>query len=798
MSQETASGSTKNYQSIFDSALESYKKKTKNDLVSHPLLAKLEACHSPEAVLTTLREQIPGFDQSRSSDHNLTRCLNSTVKVISSFSGIIGGGVSLAYPPTGVIFTGIGVLLSTATAVATSRDTLIDLFERIENFFIRLEVYIDVPPTAGMTDMIVKVMTELLSVLGIAMKEIKQGKAKTFLKKLVGRTDIEDALGRLDKLTQEEARMAAAESLKATHGVDDKVVRVENEVQVVSDQVLGVSSQVHGIGDQVQGVDHKINVVIDGGDKIREEIQAIASDVGNQMRQNLENWLSPPDPSINYNTASDAHHEGTAVWFTQSRSFDNWKQSNSLIWIHGKPGSGKTVLSSAIVYGISDICSAGSGHIAFFFFDFKDTAKQDARALLSSLIVQLSNQSNSFYDILLRFYSAHQGGTQQPSIGALTKCLVDMLKVPGDVPIYIIIDALDECPNTTGMPSSRDQVLVWWRTGQIGSSKTSLEPLTLESNRISLHDEIGQKQDIVDFISAAVYSDKNMRRWRDEDKRLVIETLSDRADGMFRWVYCQLEVLRHCLPPSVRSILAELPETLDETYERILQEIPKSNRVSAHRLLQCLTVAIRPLRVKELAEVLAITFTEAGGVPSVNEHLRWEDQEQAVLSACSSLVAIVQDRGRNYPVVQFSHFSVKEFLTSDRLAASKVDACRYHHIRPDPAHTIMVQACLGALLQLDDHVNAETLWTFPLAHYAAHYFDHHVAFGNVLSLSHVQDAIGILLDTNKPHFIAWLRASGNLDWDESPPGVPFYCMAKFGFRSMMWTSGTSMVELRCI
>ncbi|KAH9980439.1 hypothetical protein BJV74DRAFT_798133 [Russula compacta] len=770
MSQTSSSSS--NYQSIFDNAIEAYKRKTKNDLVSHPLFAKLETCHSPEAIVTALREQIPGFDQSQSNDNKLARCLSSTVNVVSSFSGIIGGGVSLAYPLTGVIFTGIGVLLSVSqatTAVAASRDMLIDLFERIENFFKRLEVYIDVRPTGGMTDMIVKVMTELLSVLGIAMKEIKQGKAKAFLKKLVGRTDMEDALGRLDKLTQDEVRMAAAEGLKATHGVDDKVVRVGNEVQ--------------GVDNRVKRVDDKIDVVIDGGDKIREEIQAIANDVGNQMRQNLEKWLSPPDPSINYNTASDAHHDGTAMWFTQSSSFDNWKQSNSLLWIHGKPGSGKSVLTSAIVYDIIDLCSAGPGHIAFFFFDFKDTGKQDARALLSSLIVQLSNQSI----LSTTFSSAFIPHTT----------VAPNSQVPGDVPIHLIIDALDECPNTNGMPSSRDQVLVLVEklvkldlpslrlcvsSRPEIDIRTSLEPLTSESNRISLHDEIGQKKDIVDFISAVVYSDKNMRRWQDEDKILVIETLSDRADGMFRWVYCQLEVLRHCFPPSVRSILAELPETLDETYERILQEIPKSNRVFAHRLLQCLTVAIRPLEVKELAELLAITFTEAGGVPTINEKLRWEDQEQAVLSACSSLVAIVEHEDIDYRVVQFSHSSVKEFLTSDRLAASKLDACRYHHIRLEPAHTIMVQACLGVLLKLDDHANLGNLWTFPLAYYAADYFDDHAAFGNVLS--HIQDGIDNLLDTNKPHFVAWLRAASRLGWDELPQEFP--CTAWQSLDSVAW------------
>src|SRR5260221_2146557 len=123
----------------------------------------------------------------------------------------------------------------------------------------------------------------------------------------------------------------------------------------------------------------------------------------------------------------------------------------------------------------------------------------------------------------------------------------------------------------------------------------------------------------------------------------------------FRWVFCQLETLRHCLPPSVRRILAELPETLDATYERILQEIPKSNQVHARRLLQCLTVACRPLRVRELAEVLAVDFTGSDGIPRLNEALRWDDQEQAVLSACSRLISVIEDD--DFRVVQFSHFS---------------------------------------------------------------------------------------------------------------------------------------------
>jgi hypothetical protein len=117
----------------------------------------------------------------------------------------------------------------------------------------------------------------------------------------------------------------------------------------------------------------------------------------------------------------------------------------------------------------------------------------------------------------------------------------------------------------------------------------------------------------------------------------------------FRWVFCQLKVLRQCFPSSVRSILAELPESLDETYERILLQIPKSNRVYAHRLLQCLVVAVNPLSVEELAEVLAIDFSAKGGTPMVDEKLRWENKEQAVLLACSTLITVVKDWPSRHP-----------------------------------------------------------------------------------------------------------------------------------------------------
>lgn len=183
--------------------------------------------------------------------------------------------------------------------------------------------------------------------------------------------------------------------------------------------------------------------------------------------------------------------------------------------------------------------------MAYFFFDFKDAGKQNAHALLCSLVVQLSHQSEPFCDILFACYSTHQSGSRQPSDRTLTQCLVDMLLVSEGDPIYLIFDAVDECPNATGIPSSRDKVLsLVEKLAKLDlpnlrlcvtsrpeiDIRTFLEPLA--SNQISLHDQRGQKKDIVDYVKYVVNSDMNMRRWREEDKKVVIDALSERADGM--------------------------------------------------------------------------------------------------------------------------------------------------------------------------------------------------------------------------------------------------------------------------
>ena len=185
--------------------------------------------------------------------------------------------------------------------------------------------------------------------------------------------------------------------------------------------------------------------------------------------------------------------------------------------------------------------------MAYFYFDFRDVDKQARRNLLPSLLVQLSNRSDAYCDVLSRLYKAHDDGARQASDKALMECLQEMLTLPSQGPVYLILDALDECPDTSDLPSPREQVLdlvkhlVDLRLPNLHICATSRPEVdirdaleSIASQTVSLQDEGGQKKDISDYVRSVVYSGtgKFMRRWRKEEKEHVIETLSERADGM--------------------------------------------------------------------------------------------------------------------------------------------------------------------------------------------------------------------------------------------------------------------------
>ena len=191
------------------------------------------------------------------------------------------------------------------------------------------------------------------------------------------------------------------------------------------------------------------------------------------------------------------------------------------------------------------MCRTGLATLAFFYFDFRDIGKQDARSLLSSLLIQLCHESDQFSEILSSLHSTHGNGTRQPSREVLMECLKDMLNVPGQGKLYIVMDALDECPNFPGCPTPREQILkilqelVDLRLRHLHLCITSRPEVDIRNtveglavHNVSLHEQVGQNQDIFDYIESVISSDPKIRRWREEDRQLVMTILKERACGM--------------------------------------------------------------------------------------------------------------------------------------------------------------------------------------------------------------------------------------------------------------------------
>ncbi|KAF8262804.1 hypothetical protein EI94DRAFT_1808242 [Lactarius quietus] len=406
-----------------------------------------------------------------------------SLQFVYAFSGVFGEAASLVpFQPTNLIFVGIDVLFTGAEGVrvSASYDALLELFdsECIGNFLKSLEIYTNISLSPLIMEIITKIMAKLISALALAAKkQIGQGRLRQFAKKLLGNSEVENMLRRLDRCTLEEARMTEAQIFKL---------------------------------EVVHGLMNNMKIVMDGGEGSTSAIRKIL------------------EPSKNHVIARGDHRDGSVPWFTQGDTFNKWDATGCLLWIHA--GSGKSILYSTIIEEVRARRNAGLGLLAYF---------------------------TSTLEVLLDLYSTHDAGSRQPDTKALVRCLTGMLLVElsGQRTIYLITDSLDECPNDSGFVSPREEVLDFvedlielhlpiLRICVASRSEVDirdvLEPLA--SYIVCLHDEDGQKQDIIDYINSVVQSDRKMRNWRVEDRQLVIDALTQRADGMFRWVFCRFVI----------------------------------------------------------------------------------------------------------------------------------------------------------------------------------------------------------------------------------------------------------------
>ncbi|KAA6409051.1 MAG: vegetative incompatibility het-e-1 [Lasallia pustulata] len=464
-------------------------------------------------------------------------------------------------------------------------------------------------------------------------------------------------------------------------------------------------------------------------------------------REKIHQWLSAGalDPSTNQNRASRSRQANTGSWFLESETFTYWKASSALVWLYGKAGCGKTVLSSTIIDAVlQEPQSKSEIAVAYFYFDFNDVEKQKSDKMIRSLITQLSRQSKKKLNKLEALFASCNNGGRQPDVEGLLTVLKEV--VEGFDETYIVLDALDECSDREELLECIEEIQGWKlrqfhmlvTSRWLIDIKESLEPLTEPRGRICIQSAL-VNADIRTYVHEKLQNDRCLKRWssKPEVQEEIETALMQKADGMFRWVVCQLDALRTCLNLSMlRKALKALPTTLDETYARMLRSIPEEHSEYAIKILQWLTYSARPLQLEQLAEIVAVNVD---GSPWFDCDDRFARPEE-VLAICSSLVATedvpagtwvlgeVGSRMYNTTqvVVRLAHFSVKEYLVSERIRDPAAATARYA-IQETQANQSIAAACLAYLLQFDQHdsLTPNNPELFPLARYAAEFWLYH-------------------------------------------------------------------------
>ncbi|KAH7169338.1 hypothetical protein DER46DRAFT_698880 [Fusarium sp. MPI-SDFR-AT-0072] len=457
------------------------------------------------------------------------------------------------------------------------------------------------------------------------------------------------------------------------------------------------------------------------------DIKSLSSSVHDDA---ISRWLNPADPSLDHNKAREACHSGTGRWLLNNPKYLTWKsQMNSFLWLNGNSGRGKTILSSTVIEDIrnSPVPQLGNCAILYFYITFTDSQKQSLDAILRSLISQLYHNRPESRHPAISLHSKCNDGSSQATVQQLKSTFRDMLSVAGEV--FILIDALDEYQNRS---TQRYELLTWIEsfhdepvnTHLLVTSrpehdiKTSLEAWVNSDSIISLRtDNVGR--DISDYVHDVVTKSTSFRRWHGQTsiRNDIVKTLTAKADGVFRWVALQLERLKDCInKEEVKITLDSLPETLQETYYRVLSELTSTRRKHVIRILQFLAYSNLQMDLEAAVDALAIDLTAPPGSRFIMKERMPLPSE--ISSLCSTLFVAVSKtkwrkiHGRWYDailVLQLAHSSVKEFILSCPMA-------EFDGLLTKPTAILSItKICLVYFLEIDCSLSDEELmWTYHL------------------------------------------------------------------------------------
>ncbi|KAL6797086.1 ankyrin repeat-containing domain protein [Trichoderma sp. SZMC 28012] len=479
-----------------------------------------------------------------------------------------------------------------------------------------------------------------------------------------------------------------------------------------------------------------IHSLMTAGADISSLRRAVEEANAKQDHRDFYRWLCDVDPSDMYNAARNRHEAGTSEWFIEGQAFESWMNNpRSLLWLHGKAGSGKSVLSSSVIKFLqSKHKDDATIATAYYYFSFSDVKKQERDAMLASLIKQICCCRPNMPDSIARL-KKHRDQDMRPPTDELQEEFIATLR--GFSKVHIIIDALDECPELGGRredlmktlryilnaaPDNLHVICTSRKESDIDAEFEShlSEPTRIQFDLSSYMYREAIKRDIGQYIDTTL-ADVNYKSWSDTIKKKVKEILIERSDGMFQYVRCQFEVLRSLRSSSeILQALLNLPKGLDQTYERILRMIDPKYQEQIISCLQWLAFSYTPLSVEQLAHIFILRPSDMDTNQKIMQRLNHSEQlfdSQDVLAYFSGLVLV------EFGIVRLAHFSVKEYLNSSRI--HRDDAISLGFSEAD-AHLSIAYWCLAyhTYLSTPDSYTIQT--RYPLKSYATNYWPRHL------------------------------------------------------------------------
>jgi len=554
------------------------------------------------------------------------------------------------------------------------------------------------------------------------------------------------------------------------------------------------SNKIKQITDRISAQIPLLEVALTGS-----TLSAVVDSHAREQRDKVLTWLRSADPTVKHLASRKSHQTGTNQWILENAEFIQWRDNaGQALWLYGIPGAGKTILCSTIIDHVEQLCKAKPhARLAYYYFDFSDHETQNLNTFLRCLLWQLSRHDDTLPPAVQTLFDSHDSGRKHASDEVLADALFGLLSGEADRPTYVIIDALDECPI-----KSRDDFceLILTRIEQTGQTSRAYNFLFTSRNEFDIEKRMSESSagirqvpipvdcvgaDVRLHVRHFISVNRTMKNFPQSLKTEIEDTVSSKAHGMFRWVVCQLDLIKDCKQVGkVRKQLKDLPETLDDTYDRILASIPDGTWQIARTALMMLTHSLRPLTLDELAEAMVIDYESQSFDPE--EHRLTHCRE--ALEICSSLVSasksvhyhhqtawlaaknLVERRwswvaNQELELVQFAHFSVQEYMMRERARLSASPRVSRFCFSPASGHAAITELSLVYLLDFSGgvrfpHFDLEKFTAFPFLAYAAQFWPEHWQSQKV-SRSQEQERVNSLirklLNTDPDNCVAYIN-----------------------------------------